>query len=109
MEDDFPQDYANRVIIEVPNFTAPAQCERAGRRRAADGERGVRVLAGTPFYPDDDHITEFTGESLAATLTAAGWSVTSLEQRNGMLLAVADSRAGRKSWSFEQPASDRTP
>jgi protein-L-isoaspartate O-methyltransferase len=69
--------HARRVIVEVPDF-------------GADPLNAVRLLVDAPLYSDDDHVSEFTDVTLAEALTSAGWRVTSLERRNGMLLAVAD-------------------
>jgi protein-L-isoaspartate O-methyltransferase len=70
-------EHARRVVIEVPDFNA-------------DPLNAMRLRIGAPFYMDDDHVSEFTVESLHETLTAAGWGEASVRASGGMLLAVAD-------------------
>jgi len=66
-----------RVVIEVPDFNAQPL-------------NRVRAERGLPFYSDDDHITEFTAESLEQSLTEAGWAVSALRAEGGMLFAIAN-------------------
>jgi len=70
-------EHARRVVIEVPDFNA-------------DPLNAVRLRIGAPFYTDDDHVSEFTAESLHETLVAAGWDEANVRASSGMLLAVAD-------------------
>ena len=51
----------------------------------------IRQREGLPCYSDNDHVTEFTPESLEAALTATGWHLREMITRGGVSLAVADS------------------
>ena len=65
-----------RLLLEVPDL-------------GADPLNLVRVAEGLPFHADDDHVSEFTTESLKAALAEAGWRDTLVGSHNGMLVATA--------------------
>jgi protein-L-isoaspartate O-methyltransferase len=49
----------------------------------------VRLEVGTPCYGDDDHVTEFTADSLRHCLEQAGWQADPLVAVNGLLFVRA--------------------
>jgi SAM-dependent methyltransferase len=66
---------AKRLIVELPDFNA-------------DCLNGVRHKLKVPCYYDNDHVREYTAESLRMELESAGLNVEKVISRNGSLVAI---------------------
>ena len=71
--------YCGRVIIEVPDF-------------GSEPLNFMRLRENLPCYSDADHVTEFSVDYMVECLNDAGWKVCEITVRNGVILAVADSK-----------------
>jgi SAM-dependent methyltransferase len=67
------------LAVEVPDVSAPPLND-------------LRRREGLPFYADDDHVTEFTPQSLTSVVERAGWRVVSLDAVSGVLYVRAETR-----------------
>lgn len=67
---------ADWLILEVPDVEA--SWSNVARRRLR-----------TRFYTDDDHVREYSRASLQDQIVAAGWQLSHIESRHGVLIAVA--------------------
>jgi SAM-dependent methyltransferase len=65
-----------RLAIEVPDIEAMPHLH-------------IRRSLNAPYYWDDDHVSEFSANSLQGCLAAAGWTAISVWKANGCLLASA--------------------
>ncbi len=69
---------AKTLLIEVPDFNA-------------DSLNRVRLEMGLDFYSDGDHVREYTSETLREQLVRNGWTIRSVQHRNGCIVCIADS------------------
>jgi SAM-dependent methyltransferase len=67
---------AATLVIEVPDFTA-------------DSLNVARLWLGRPFDSDADHVREYTPDVLQRQLSSVGWTVSSVTQRAGSIVALA--------------------
>ena len=69
---------SSKIHIEVPDL-------------ASDALNFIRLNLELPVHKDDDHVVEFTIETLECLLVDSGLIIESLKSRDGCLVAVCRS------------------